>query len=133
VVVFSDESRFCLGMHDGRQRVRRLRGERRNSAYSVERHVARTVGVMIWRAICYGSKSPLIFIQGSMNARRYVQEVLECISTRGTQAWLPRCARCRGRATQNRVHWRSPVLFLFLLSQHGKYQIFRTGIRNQVV
>jgi hypothetical protein len=77
VVVFSDESRFCLGMHDGRQRVRRLRGERRNPAYSVERHVTCTVGVMIWGAICYGSKSPLIFIQGSMNARRYVQEVLQ--------------------------------------------------------
>jgi hypothetical protein len=38
---------------------------------------------------------------------------VECISTRGTQAWLPICARCRRRATQNRVHWRSPVLFLF--------------------
>jgi hypothetical protein len=58
---------------------------------------------------------------------------IECISTRGTQAWLPRCARCRGRVTQNRVHCRSPVLFLFLLSQHRKYQIFTTGIRNQVV
>ncbi|EEZ99903.1 hypothetical protein TcasGA2_TC002687 [Tribolium castaneum] len=41
-VVFSDESRFCLGMHDGRQRVRRVRGERRNVAFSVERPVART-------------------------------------------------------------------------------------------
>lgn len=29
-VVFSDESRFCLGMHDGRMRVRRRRGERCN-------------------------------------------------------------------------------------------------------
>jgi hypothetical protein len=38
---------------------------------------ARTVGVMVWGAICYGSRSPLIFIQGSMNARRYVQEVLQ--------------------------------------------------------
>ncbi|CAH1381946.1 unnamed protein product, partial [Tenebrio molitor] len=40
-VIFSDESRFCLGMHDGRRRVRR-----RNFAFSVERHLARTVGVM---------------------------------------------------------------------------------------
>ena len=79
-VVFSDESRFCLGMHDGRQRVRRLRGERRNLAFSVERHVARTVGVMIWGSICIGSRSPLIFIQGSMTAVRYIQEVLEPVA-----------------------------------------------------
>ncbi|KAH0821248.1 hypothetical protein GEV33_001543 [Tenebrio molitor] len=36
-----------------------------------------STGVMVWGAICYGSRSPLIFIQGSMNARRYVQEVLQ--------------------------------------------------------
>lgn len=76
-VVFSDESRFCLGSHDGRQMVRRLRGERRNPSFSVERHVARTVGVMVWGAICYGSRSPLIFIQGSMTARRYIDVVLD--------------------------------------------------------
>ncbi|EEZ98274.1 Transposable element Tc3 transposase-like Protein [Tribolium castaneum] len=79
-VVFSDESRFCLGMHDGRQRVRRVRGERRNVAFSVERPVARTVGVMIWGAIAYGSRSPLLFIEGSMTAQRYVQEVLEPVA-----------------------------------------------------
>ncbi|CAH1998257.1 unnamed protein product [Acanthoscelides obtectus] len=45
-IVFSDESRFCLGMHDG-------------------------------RAIAYGSRSPLIFIRGNMNAEHYIHEVLE--------------------------------------------------------
>ncbi|CAH1380649.1 unnamed protein product, partial [Tenebrio molitor] len=55
-VIFSDESRFCLGMHDGRRRVRRLRGERRNFAFSIERPVARTVGVMVWGVICFGSR-----------------------------------------------------------------------------
>jgi hypothetical protein len=43
MVIFTDESRFW--MHDGRQRIRRLREERRNPTYSAERHVARTVGV----------------------------------------------------------------------------------------
>ncbi|CAH2011764.1 unnamed protein product [Acanthoscelides obtectus] len=47
-IVFSDESRFCLGMHDGRARVRRRRGERRNPQFFVERHVHHTVGVMVW-------------------------------------------------------------------------------------
>jgi hypothetical protein len=68
---------ILLRRHDGRQRVRRLRGKQRNPAYSVERHVARTVGVMVRGVICYGSRSPLIFIQGSMTVRRYIQEVLQ--------------------------------------------------------
>ncbi|CAH1961371.1 unnamed protein product [Acanthoscelides obtectus] len=76
-IVFSDESRFCLGMHDGRARVRRRRGERRNPQFFVERHVHHTVGVMVWGAIAYGSRSPLIFIRGNMNAQRYIHEVLE--------------------------------------------------------
>lgn len=76
-VVFSDESRFCLGMHDGRRRVRRRRGERHDIGFVVERHVHRTVGVMVWGAIAYGSRSPLLFIRGSMTAARYVNEVLQ--------------------------------------------------------
>ncbi|CAH1982106.1 unnamed protein product [Acanthoscelides obtectus] len=80
-IVFSDESRFCLGMHDGRARVRRRRGERschrRNPQFFVERHVHHTVGVMVWGAIAYGSRPPLIFIRGNMNAQRYIHEVLE--------------------------------------------------------
>ncbi|CAH1991400.1 unnamed protein product [Acanthoscelides obtectus] len=66
-IVFSDESRFCLGMHDGRARVRRRRGERRNPQFFVERHVHHTVGVMVW-----GATAP-----GNMNAQRYIHEVLE--------------------------------------------------------
>lgn len=76
-VVFSDESRFCLGMHDGRMRVRRRRGERRDIQFSVERHVHRVVGVMVWGAIAYGSRSQLVFIQTTMNAQRYIDEVVE--------------------------------------------------------
>ncbi|CAH2008813.1 unnamed protein product [Acanthoscelides obtectus] len=64
-----DESRFCLGMHDGRARVRRRRGERRNPQFFVERHVHHTVGVMVWGVIAYGSRSSLIFIRGNMNAQ----------------------------------------------------------------
>ncbi|CAH2013856.1 unnamed protein product [Acanthoscelides obtectus] len=76
-IVFSDESRFYLGMHDGRARVRRRRGERRNPQFFVERHVHHPVGVMVWGAIAYVSRSPLIFIRGNMNAQHYIHEVLE--------------------------------------------------------
>jgi hypothetical protein len=64
-MVFSDESRFCLGMHDGRRRVRRRRGERPDTEFAVERPIHRTVGAMVWGAIGYGSRSPSIFIRGS--------------------------------------------------------------------
>ncbi|CAH1366401.1 unnamed protein product, partial [Tenebrio molitor] len=37
---------------------------------------ARTVDVMVWGAICFGSRSRLVFIQGNLTAIRYVQEVL---------------------------------------------------------
>lgn len=67
-VVFSDESRFCLWAHDGRRRVRRLRGERRNLDLALQRHTALTPGVMVWGAISYNSRSPLVFIEGNLNA-----------------------------------------------------------------
>jgi hypothetical protein len=76
-MVFSDESRFCLGMHDGRRRVRRRRGERPDTEFAVERPIHRTVGVMVWGAIGYGSRSPSIFIRGSMTSVRYINEVLQ--------------------------------------------------------
>lgn len=78
-VVFSDESRFCLWVHDGRKRVRRFRGERRNPDFFVERHTARTPGLMVWGAICHGSRSPLVFIEGTLTATSYVANVLEPI------------------------------------------------------
>ncbi|RZB38792.1 HTH 38 and/or DDE 3 domain containing protein [Asbolus verrucosus] len=63
------------GLHSYRpHRVRRLRGERHNLAFSV----ARTAAVMVWGAICCESKS-LVFIQGTMTAQQYIQEVLELV------------------------------------------------------
>lgn len=46
-VMFSHETRFCLWVHYGRRRVRRLRGEHSISELDVER------GVMVWGAITY--------------------------------------------------------------------------------
>ncbi|XP_066254330.1 uncharacterized protein [Euwallacea similis] len=43
-IVFSDESRFCFGMHDGRARIRRRRGERWDPQFAIQRHVHQTVG-----------------------------------------------------------------------------------------
>jgi hypothetical protein len=35
---------------------------------------------MVWGSMCYGSRSPLIFIQDSMITQRYIQEVLQPVT-----------------------------------------------------
>jgi hypothetical protein len=51
-------------MHDGSRRLRRRRGERPDIELAVEKLIHPTVGVMLWGAIGYGSRSPLVFIWG---------------------------------------------------------------------
>ncbi|GFY10960.1 transposable element Tcb2 transposase [Trichonephila clavipes] len=75
-VVFSDESRLVLGTDDNRVRVWRRPGERYNSPHTVLRHTARTVGVMVWRAIAYDSRSPLIVMRRTLTGQRYVDDIL---------------------------------------------------------
>ncbi|RZC39485.1 hypothetical protein BDFB_014817, partial [Asbolus verrucosus] len=38
---------------------------------------ALTQGVMVWGTISYASQSPLVFIERSLNANRYIGKVLE--------------------------------------------------------
>lgn len=76
-IVFSDESRFCLWHSDGRLRVRRPRGQRQNLQFVQRRHTALTPGVMVWGAIHHGGRSPLVFVPGTLNARRYIDNILE--------------------------------------------------------
>ncbi|UYV69796.1 hypothetical protein LAZ67_7000751, partial [Cordylochernes scorpioides] len=79
-LVFSDESRFCLSSDSRRVRVWRRRGERSNPAAIVERHTVRQRGIMVWGAIAYDSRSPLLRIQGTMTAQRYVDDVLRPVT-----------------------------------------------------
>ncbi|UYV69886.1 hypothetical protein LAZ67_7001096 [Cordylochernes scorpioides] len=79
-VVFSDESLFCLSSDSRRVRVRRRRGERSNPAAIVERPTVRQRGIMVWGAIAYDSRSPLLRIQGTMTAKRYVDDVLRPVT-----------------------------------------------------
>ncbi|UYV72477.1 hypothetical protein LAZ67_9003309, partial [Cordylochernes scorpioides] len=79
-VVFSDESRFCLSSDSRRVRVCRRRGERSNPAAIVERPTVRQRGIMVWGAIAYDSRSPLLRIQGTMTAQRYVDDVLRPVT-----------------------------------------------------
>ncbi|UYV79292.1 hypothetical protein LAZ67_17001972 [Cordylochernes scorpioides] len=79
-VVFSDESRFCLSSDSRRVRVWRRRGERSNPAAIEERPTVRQRGIMVWGAIAYDSRSPLLRIQGTMTAQRYVDDVLRPVT-----------------------------------------------------
>ncbi|UYV67998.1 hypothetical protein LAZ67_5002752 [Cordylochernes scorpioides] len=90
-VVFSDESRFCLSSDSRRVRVWCRRGERSNPAAIVERPTVRQRGIMVWGAIAYDSRSPLLRIQGTMTAQRYVDDVLRPVTLpylQGTQCPL---------------------------------------------
>ncbi|UYV83613.1 hypothetical protein LAZ67_23001634 [Cordylochernes scorpioides] len=80
MVVFSDESRFCLSSDSSCVRVWRRRGERSNPAAIVERPTVRQHGIMVWGAIAYDSRSPLLRIQGTMTAQRYVDDVLRPVT-----------------------------------------------------
>ncbi|UYV84070.1 hypothetical protein LAZ67_X001061, partial [Cordylochernes scorpioides] len=74
------KSRFCLSSDSRRVRVWRRRGERSNSAAIVERPTVRQRGIMVWGAIAYDYRSPLLRIQGTMTAQRYVDDVLRPVT-----------------------------------------------------
>jgi len=76
-VLFTDESRFCVSRADGRERVWRRTGER--YADACVRQADRWGGpsVMVWAGISNRYRTPLVVIQGILNARRYIDEVLE--------------------------------------------------------
>ena len=75
-IVFSDESRFSLSADDHRVRVWRRQGQRSQSAFVLHRHTAITPGVMVWGAISYDSRSPLVILRTTLTAQRYVDEIL---------------------------------------------------------
>ncbi|GBM29648.1 hypothetical protein AVEN_125295-1 [Araneus ventricosus] len=76
-VVFSDDSRFCLGASDGRVLIRRRPGERLQPNCLRPRHTGPTPGVMVWGAISYDSRSTLVVIPNTLNANLYVSLVIQ--------------------------------------------------------
>ena len=69
---FSDESRFSLQCYDGRVRVYRRRNERYADICVLERdRFGAGCSVMVWAAISNGYRSPLVVIDGNLNAQRY--------------------------------------------------------------
>ncbi|GFX88174.1 transposable element Tcb2 transposase [Trichonephila clavipes] len=75
-VIFSDESRFSLSADDHRTRVWRRTGQRFDPAFIVERHTAISQDVTVWGAISWDTRSSLVVLQGTLTARRYVDDIL---------------------------------------------------------
>ncbi|GFV75272.1 transposable element Tc1 transposase [Trichonephila clavipes] len=78
-VVYTDQSRICLQLHDGRIRVLRHRGERMLNSCVMHRHTGPAPGCMIWSGIEYHNRTLLVRIAGILNSQRYISEVLEPI------------------------------------------------------
>lgn len=75
-ILFTDESRFCLSRGDGRVRVWRRRGERFADCCVPQRDRWGGGSIMVWGGIHATGRTPLLVLQGNLNAQRYVDEVL---------------------------------------------------------
>ena len=74
--MFSDESRYLLYRADGRQRVYRRDKQCYRDNCLVEHDQFGGGGLMVRAGISYGHRTPLVFIDGSLTAQRYVDVVL---------------------------------------------------------
>lgn len=77
-VLFSDESRFCLGSSDRRMRVYRRPGERFAPACIISKRAFGGGSIMVWGGISLTARTELVPIStGTMTAIRYIDECLE--------------------------------------------------------
>ncbi|GFV29116.1 DDE_3 domain-containing protein [Trichonephila clavipes] len=95
--VIFNESRFSLSADDHRTRVWRRTGQRSDPAFIVERHTAISQGVTVWGAISWDTRSSLVVLQGTLTARRYVDDIFNAdCSTHAIKS--PRCLLSTGYA-----------------------------------
>lgn len=75
-VLFVDETRIKLRNADGRERVYRRRGER--FAQNCVRGADRFGGgsLMLWGGVSLHTKTPIVTVQGNLNAHKYQNDVL---------------------------------------------------------
>ncbi|GFV69164.1 uncharacterized protein TNCV_803541 [Trichonephila clavipes] len=64
--MFNDESHFQLCPDDHRRPVCRRPGKRSDLAFKISGHTGRQPGVMIWRAISFDSRTPLVVIRSNL-------------------------------------------------------------------
>ena len=77
-VTFSDESRFCLRLIDGRLRVWRRYGERHAEVSVQPRHAYNEGSVMVWAGVTADRRTDLVVVPGILTGQRYIDEILQC-------------------------------------------------------
>ena len=75
-VLFTDESRFTLSFHDGRNRVWRRTGERHQDATIVEHDRYGGGSIMVWGGISYHTRTPLHHVVGNLDGVGYRDGIL---------------------------------------------------------
>ena len=75
-VLFIDENRISLRGNDGRARVYRARGERFNENCVVEIEPFGGGSIMMFAGISMHTKTPIVRLQGAVNAVRYQTDIL---------------------------------------------------------
>ena len=78
-ILFSDESRFSLRFNDGHYRVYRRRGECFTNQYVYESGRFGGGTVMVWAEICHDDCTRLKIVQGTYNAVKYRDDILDPI------------------------------------------------------
>lgn len=76
-ILFSDECRVHLDSSDGRSRAYRRVGERYHDSCVVERRAFGGGSVMVWGGITATGRTPLVVVNGNLNAVRYRDEILQ--------------------------------------------------------
>ena len=85
-VLFVDEVRVNLRTNDGRKRIYRRRGERNSEKCLVQHDRFGCGSIMVWGGISQHTKTPLVHIQGNLNAQRYQNEVIRPVLVPHIQA-----------------------------------------------
>ena len=75
-VLFTDESKFNVQNCDGRYRVYRERGQRFTENYVQKRNRGGGGSVHVLAGITQFNKTNLVILNGNVNARRYIDNVL---------------------------------------------------------
>lgn len=75
-VLFTDESRFCLKVPDGRQRVYRRLGERFTSCTTKIRKNFNGGSLMVWTGISADAHTDLHFFERSMDSHIYIEDII---------------------------------------------------------
>ncbi|GFU87383.1 transposable element Tc1 transposase [Trichonephila clavipes] len=74
-----DESHVQLCPDNHRRLIWRRPGQRADPAFTIARHTRPQPGIMVWRAICLDSRTPLVLLRGTLKAQRCVDDLLRTV------------------------------------------------------